>query len=92
MELKVIKEDEKTLFLETTGETYTLTNTIRESLWEDKNVSEAADIKEHPYLAEPKIFVRVSKGSPKTALENAAERVAEKAKEFKEEFKKALKA
>jgi DNA-directed RNA polymerase subunit L len=91
MELKIVKEDEKTLFLETPGETYTLTNTIREELWNDKNVSEAADIKEHPYLAEPKIFVRVSKGSPKTALENAAERVADKAKEFKEEFKKAFK-
>jgi len=91
MELKVIKEDEKTLFLETTGETYTLTNTVREELWNDKNVSEAADIKEHPYLAQPKIFVKVSKGSPRAALEKAAERVAEKAKEFKEEFKKALK-
>ena len=90
MELKVIKEDEKTLFLETTGETYTLTNTVREELWNDKNVSEAADIKEHPYLAQPKIFVKVSKGSPRAALEKAAERVAEKAKEFKEEFKKAL--
>lgn len=92
MELRVIKEDEKTLFLETPGETYTLTNTIREELWEDKNVSEAADVKEHPYLAQPKIFVKVSKGSPRAALEKAAERVAEKAREFKEEFKKALKA
>jgi len=92
MELKIVKEDEKTLFLETPGETYTLTNTLREELWNDKNVSEAADVKEHPYLAQPKIFVKVSRGSPRTALEKAAERVSEKAKEFKEEFKKALKA
>jgi len=92
MELKIVKEDEKTLFLETTGETYTLTNTLREELWNDKNVSEAADVKEHPYLAQPKIFVKVSRGSPRTALEKAAERVAGKAKEFKEEFKKALRA
>jgi DNA-directed RNA polymerase subunit L len=88
MELKVIKEDEKTLFIEATGETYTLTNTIREELWNDKNVSEAADVKEHPYLSQPKIFVRVTKGSPKEALEKAAERIAEKAREFAEEFKK----
>ncbi|MEM5879441.1 MAG: DNA-directed RNA polymerase subunit L [Candidatus Aenigmatarchaeota archaeon] len=91
MELKVIKEDEKALFIEATGETYTLTNTIREELWNDKNVSEAADVKDHPYLSQPKIFVRVNKGSPKEALEKAAERIAEKAKEFGEEFKKALK-
>jgi DNA-directed RNA polymerase subunit L len=92
MELKVIKEDEKTLFLEVPGETYTLTNTIREELWNDKNVSEAADVKEHPYLSQPKIFVRVTKGSPKEALEKAAERIAEKAREFAEEFKKDLKS
>jgi DNA-directed RNA polymerase subunit L len=91
MELKVIKEDEKTLFIEATGETYTLTNTIREELWNDKNVSESADVKEHPYLSQPKIFVRVARGSPREALEKAAERIAEKAREFKEEFKKALK-
>jgi DNA-directed RNA polymerase subunit L len=91
MELRILKEDEKTLFIETIGETYTLTNTIRESLWEDKNVSEAADVKEHPYLSQPKIFVKVTKGSPREALEKAAERVAEKAREFGEEFKKALK-
>jgi DNA-directed RNA polymerase subunit L len=92
MELKIIKEDERTLFIETVGETYTLTNTIREELWKDKNVSEAADVKEHPYLSQPKIFVRVTKGSPREALEKAAERIAEKAREFGEKFKKALKS
>jgi DNA-directed RNA polymerase subunit L len=92
MELKIVKEDDKTLFLEVPGETYTLTNTIRESLWEDKNVSEAAEVKEHPYLSQPKIFVKVTKGSPREALEKAAERIAEKAREFGEEFKKALKS
>lgn len=89
MELRVIKEDGKTLFLEVAGETHTLTNTIREELWNDKNVSEAAEIKEHPYLAQPKIFVKVEKGSPKEALKKAAERIAEKAREFGEKFEKA---
>jgi DNA-directed RNA polymerase subunit L len=92
MELKIVKEDDRILFLEVPGETYTLTNTIRESLWEDKNVSEAAEVKEHPYLSQPKIFVKVTKGSPREALEKAAERIAEKAREFGEEFKKALKS
>lgn len=91
MELKKIKEDEKTLLLEVGGESFTLTNLIREELWNDKSVSEAAQIKEHPYLSQPKIFVKVSRGSPITALEKATERAIEQAKELKEQFKKAFK-
>lgn len=91
MELKVVKQDEKTLIVEVKGETFTLTNLVRESLWEDKSVSEAAQIKEHPYLAEPKIFVNVSRGSPKVALEKSSERLIEQTKEFGEKFKKELK-
>lgn len=91
MELKVVKKDEKTLLLECKGESFTLTNVLREELWEDKNVSEAAQIKEHPYLAEPKIFVKVSRGDPESALEKASERIIEQTKEFREKFKKELK-
>lgn len=91
MELKKIKEDEKTLEIEMKGESYTLTNALRGELWEDKSVSEAAQIKEHPYLSQPKIFVKTSRGSPLTALEKATGNLIEKTKEFKEEFKKAAK-
>ena len=91
MELKAVKEDEKTLLLEVKGETYTLTNALREELWEDKNVSEAAQVKEHPYLAEPKVFVKVSRGNPKSALVKAADRIVVITEEFRDKFKKALK-
>jgi len=91
MELKIIREDEKTLILETVGESFTLTNPIREELWNDGNVSEASDIKEHPYLSQPKIFVAVNKGNPRNALEKASKRLQEKAEDFKEKFKQALK-
>lgn len=91
MELKKVKEDDKTLLLETVGETFTLTNAIREILWDDNTVSEAAQIREHPYLSNPKIFVKTSRGSPTAALEKAAEKIAEQAKEFKELFKKEVK-
>ncbi|MCS7105832.1 MAG: DNA-directed RNA polymerase subunit L [Candidatus Aenigmarchaeota archaeon] len=91
MELRVIKKDEKILELEIRGETYTLTNLLREELWNDKSVLESAQIKEHPYLSEPKIFVKVSRGSPEVALEKACDRLISKLEEFKEEFKKALK-
>jgi len=91
MELKVIKQDETTLILECKGETVTLTNVLREELWEDKSVSEAAQIKEHPYLSEPKVFVKVYRGSPTNALKKASDRIILKTEEFREKFKKELK-
>ena len=91
MEMKVIKQEDKTLILELPEETVTVTNVIRGELWEDQNVSEAAHIKEHPYLAKPKIFVKTSKGKPQTALDKAVDRVAKQTDEFSEEFKKAAK-
>ena len=91
MELKKVKEDDKTLIVETIGETFTVTNAIRETLWDDSSVSEAAQIREHPYLSNPKIFVKTSRGSPLVALEKAAEKIEAQAKEFQELFKKELK-
>lgn len=91
MELKKVKEDDKTLLLECKGESYTLTNLIRDELWEDKSVAEAAQVKEHPYLAEPKVFVKVSRGEPLTALEKTNDRLLDQVKEFREKFKTALK-
>lgn len=91
MELKKIKEDDKTLLLEVGKETFTVTNALREELWNDKSVLESAQIREHPYLSQPKVFVKMEKGSPTVALEKAAERISAQAREFREEFKKALK-
>jgi len=92
MDLRVIKRTDKSLLLEIPGETYTLTNALREELWNDANVSEAAEIKEHPYLAEPKVWVVVKRGDPVTALEKASERLEKKIEEFEKKFKSALKA
>lgn len=91
MELKVVKQDDKILVLEVSGETVTVTNALRGELWEDENVKEAAHIKEHPYLAEPKVFVRTSRGKPQTALKKATDRIIKQTEEFAAEFKKAMK-
>ncbi|MDT7858546.1 MAG: RpoL/Rpb11 RNA polymerase subunit family protein [Candidatus Aenigmarchaeota archaeon] len=90
MELVKIKGDEKSALIEVKEETFTLTSAIEEQLWEDKNVSEAASFREHPYLSEPKIWVKVKKGNVKEALEKAIENLIETTKEFREKFKKAL--
>jgi DNA-directed RNA polymerase subunit L len=92
MELNVVKQDDKALVLEVKGETVTVTNALKSELWEDRNVKEAAQIKEHPYLAEPKVFVKTTRGKPQTALGRAAERIIKQTEEFVSEFKKALKS
>lgn len=90
MELKVVKKDEKKLLLEVKEDTVALTNLLREELWAGRGVKEAAHIKEHPYLSEPKIFVRTARGTPVSALQKATKRAMARVREFKEELKKAL--
>jgi len=93
MEISVVKQDDEksTLIIETPDESVAFCNLVRSELWEDKGVSEAAFIKEHPYLEKPKIFVKTSHGKPQTAIEHAAGRLEKQAADFGAEFKKALK-
>ena len=91
MEVKIVKEDKESVLVEVGGETISFANLLRQESWTDKSTSEAAHMKEHPYLSQPKVFVRSNKGSPKVILEKTAERISDQSKEFKEEFKKALK-
>ena len=89
MELKVVSNKDKTLILETVEETVTLSNALRGELWADENVSEAATIKEHPYLENPKILVKTTRGKPETALDKAADRLIKQSEEFADKFQKA---
>lgn len=91
MELKIVKEDKESVLLEIGGETISFANLLTQESWNDKSISEASRIKEHPYLSQPKVFLKSSRGSPKEILKKSSERIVDQAKEFKEEFKKALK-
>ena len=91
MELKKLEGSEKRLLIEFDGETVAFANMIKDKLWEDPSVKEAATIKEHPYLSKPKILVETSRGSPQTALEKAADKLMAETKEFRDKFKDALK-
>jgi len=91
MEVKITKEEKDTILVELGGETISFANLLRQESWSDKSTSEAAHMKEHPYLSQPKVFVKSGRGSPREILEKSAERIADQTKEFKEEFKKALK-
>ncbi len=92
MEVKKVKEDGNTLLVELKGDTIGFTNLIREELWNDENVEEAASIKEHPYMAEPKVFVRMKgRAQAEKALKDAVARLESKLKELTKEFETAFK-
>ena len=83
MKLTILEETKDSLKIEVDGETISFVNAIREELWNDPNVDEAAYIREHPYLEKPKIWVKVKKGSPKKALLDAVKRLQNRTKELK---------
>lgn len=91
MELKKLEESEKRLIVEFEDETIAFANMVKDKLWEDPSVKEAATIKEHPYLSKPKILVETSRGSPQTALEKTSDKLLGETKEFRDKFKDALK-
>ena len=91
MELKAVENTEKRLIVEFEGETIAFVNMVKEKLWDDPSIKEAATIMEHPYLSKPKILVETSRGSPKVALEKATEKLMDEVKEFKDKFKDASK-
>jgi len=92
MELIKIKEGKNIIEIELKGGSVGFANLLKEELWNDKNVDEAAYIKEHPYMAEPKIYVKMKgKSSPRVAIERAVKRLQVKLKDLEKEFKRALK-
>jgi DNA-directed RNA polymerase subunit L len=91
MELKVVNDDEKKLVVELLGETVSFAHMLKDELCKDSSVKETAAIQEHPYLSQPKIFVAVSRGTPKAALEKASDNIGKQAKEFKDKFKDSMK-
>ncbi len=91
MELNVIKKDKNLLEVEVKGESVGFVNLVKEELWNDKSVDEAAFIKEHPYMSEPKLYVKTKRKKPKGVIKDALKRIEVQLKDFKKEFKRALK-
>lgn len=92
MELRKIKDGNDMIEIEIKGESVGFVNLIKEELWNDSNVKEAAYIKEHPYMAEPKIFVKMKgKSNPKIALERTVKRLQTRLKDLERQLKRNLK-
>jgi len=91
MELNTLKKEDNLLEIELKGESIGFVNLIKEELWNDNSVDESACIKEHPYMSEPKIYLKTKRKDPKNVLENAIKRIEVQLKDLEKEFKRALK-
>ena len=87
MKLNVLENSDKKANIELAGESETLVNLLRKKLWE-VGADQAAFMREHPYLAMPKIIVYGK--NPVKLLDSAAQKIIDQAKEFQVEFKRAL--
>jgi len=86
MNIKVLEDKKEIMKIEFQDETETLTNLLATQVW--KEGGEAAAIREHPFIENPKIVVMGS--NPTKVLDKAATSLEEECNEFKEEFKRAL--
>jgi len=90
MPIKVVRNEKDTLIIEVIEESETFLNLLREELWNIDGVKEAAFFREHPELDNPKLFIKMEKGSPKKALEKAISNLMKKLEELKKVYLKAV--
>ena len=91
MKLTIVKKEKDFVEVEVHGEGLAFVNAIKEELWNDENVVEAATIREHPYLSQPKIWVKVKKGDPIVAIKRAVKRLKEKIEELEKRYEREVK-
>lgn len=78
MEIKILREEENVLLIEFLDESETFLNLLREELWNVKGVIEAAYIKEHPELSNPKLWIKTENIKAREALKIAINNLIEK--------------
>jgi len=86
MEAKVVKQDKDMVLIELKGDSIGFANLLREELWNHKETEEAASMKDHPYMAEPKLYLKTKGEKPKKVLLDAAKSLKTKVMEIKKEF------
>jgi len=86
MNIKVLEDEKEKLLLEFEDETETVTNLLAIQVW--KEGGEAAAIREHPFIENPKLVVMGK--NPKRFLKKTSAALEEQCDEFKENFRRAL--
>lgn len=86
MNVKVLNNKKDELKLEFEDETETMTQLLATQVWNEGN--EAAAVREHPFIENPKLVVMGN--NPAKVLKKATTALEEQCDDFKEEFKRAL--
>ncbi len=86
MNIKVLEDEKQKLLLEFGDETETVTNLLATQVW--KSGGEAAAIREHPFIENPRLVVMGK--NPKRLLKKASVALEGQCDEFKEEFRRTL--
>ena len=87
MDVNVKKSGKDTLNVEIVGDTHTLSNLLREELWNDSAVTFAAYEKKHPYLDNPLLIVKAK--DPMKSLKGAVKRCSDNMSLLEKQFVKA---
>lgn len=86
----IVKKDTKDMLaVELAGDNRTISNLLREELWNDSTVTLAAYEKKHPYIGNPVLLVKGK--DPGKSLKGAIKRVQENLSDFEKQFAKATK-
>lgn len=80
MQVKIIKEDSRSLEIDVTGADQSLLQIIQEQLLSDKRVTFAAYNRPHPLLKNQTMRVAVNQGNPKEVFSESCEKAVEKTK------------
>ncbi len=87
MDVNVKKSGKDTLNVEIVGDSHTLSNLLRDELWNDSAVTFAAYEKKHPYLGNPMLVVKGK--DPMKSLKGAIKRSQDNISVFEKQFVKA---
>jgi len=90
MEVKVVKEDQKSLDLEISNIDQSILQIVQEELLSDDSVEFAAFSKPHPLLRVQTLSLIVKTGNPKKVFANACIRAVDKAKQLQDDIAKLL--
>lgn len=89
MELKKLHLDDTSLEIEIIGENETFVLPLQKKLLKHPNVKNATLNFGHPLLDNPKLFIEVTKGKPKTILTAVARELIKEFESFEKELEKA---
>ena len=91
MKLKILNEDDNKIEVEIKGETHTFCNTLKNKLWEDKNVKIVGYRIAHPLVGVPVLTLETNGAKPRKVLSDAAKNMIKELDDFKSAFNKSVK-